>query len=807
MIKNYLKIAWRNLWKGRVFNLMNITGLAVAVACCTLIFLTVYYEFSYDNFHEKLDSIYQVYNVANRPKGVEKSSSMPTPMAAALKAEYPAVKYITRSGNTGGVVTYGNQKINEDIHFVDPDFLKMFTFPLVQGSSNAALSQLNSAVITEEAAKKIFGNKSALNQTLLINIENREQPFLVTGVVKQYPANSSITFDVLLRFEHFPQYNADKDSWGNRTHMVFAEFNEGYDPAIFTQQIKPFVNKYYAEDLKNLKRDGAKPDANGNIFSLALAPFADNHFNNDIGIVEGNGISKTYPISLVVIGCFILLIACINFINLSVARGFTRAREVGVRKTLGAGKWQLLAQFWVETILVCLASTIIGLLLCTLLIKQFKAIFKSKISLGMLLEPAHLTGIILMFLAVTAIAGFYPALMMVRYKTVAVLKGKISGGKPGKLRNTLLVIQFTLSTLLIICTIITWQQISFLSNKPLGYNKTEVLSIPVDQGTRGADALRLMRNELRNNASVVSVSGAYMNFGRGNDGSSRRSVLGFIYNDREVRTHLQSVDYDYVKTLDIKLLEGREFDPNFKGDSTGIIINESMARELGGKNLVGTFLPMLDGKPKAQIIGVVKNFNFESLHDDIAPLTLTMLKDFEINYIFVKVKPGNLVGAYDNIKSSWHRLYPNATFLASWLNENTERQYLSERRLSGIFVSGAVLAIIISCIGLLAISIMMVIQRNKEIGIRKVLGANVFGIVMMLSQDFLKLVLVAAILSFPVAWWVMSHWLQSFAYRVDIHWWVFALSTALALILAFVTISFQSIRAAIANPVKSLRSE
>lgn len=807
MIKNYLKIAWRNLWKGRVFNLMNVAGLAVAVACCTLIFLTVYYEFSYDNFHDKLDRIYQVYNVANRPKGAEKNSAMPIPMASAFKAEYPAVKYVTRSGNNGGVVTYGNQKVDGDIHFVDPDFLKMFSFPLVQGNRNAALSELNSAVITEKAAKKIFGSKPALNQTIIINSNNEEKPFLVTGVAKDYPSNSSITFDILVRFEHFPQYKVEKNNWDSRSHMVLAEFNEGYNPQNFSKQIKSFVNKYYAGDIKNLKRDGAKPDANGDIFTLALAPFASNHFNNDIGGVEGDAISKTYPLSLVVIGCFILLIACINFINLSVARGFTRAREVGVRKTLGAGKWQLLTQFWVETIMVCFASTVVGLLLCTLLINQFKAMFKSKISLAILLEPAHLVGIVVMFLAVTAIAGFYPALMMVRYKTVAVLKGKISGGKPGKLRNTLLVIQFTLSTLLIICTIITWQQISYLSNKPLGYNKTEVLSIPVGQNAKGSDALQLMRNELRNNSNVESVSGAYMNMGKGNDGSSMRSVLGFIYHDREVRTHLQRIDYDYIKTLDIKLLDGREFDSKFGNDSTGLVINESMARELGGKNLIGSTLPIMGGESPAHIIGIVKNFNFQSLHDDIEPLTMTMLKDFEINYIFVKVKPGNLVGAFDNVKNSWHRLYPNAEFKASWLNENTERQYLSERRLSGIFVSGAVLAIIISCIGLLAISIMMVVQRNKEIGIRKVLGANVLGIVMMLSQDFMKLVLVAAILSFPVAWWVMSHWLQSFAYRVDIHWWVFALSTALALILAFVTISFQSIKAAIANPVKSLRSE
>ncbi|WP_345952480.1 ABC transporter permease [Mucilaginibacter sp. PAMB04168] len=807
MIKNYLKIAWRNLWKGRVFNLMNIVGLSVAIACCTLIFLTVFYEFSYDRFHEKLENIYQVYNISNRPEGVEKTSSMSIPFAPALKAEYPAVKHITRSANAGALVKYGNKEVEQGVHFVDEDFLKMFTFPLLQGNVNTVFSGLNNVVITETAAKAIFGNEPALNKTVTLTIGNEEKPFVVSGVMKKLPSNSSLEFDMLVRFEHFPNYKTDVDRWDNRTHFVLVEFAEHYDPKVFSHQMKPFVTKHYTQDLDLLKREGAKPDADGDLFKLGIVPFATNHFNIDLGGVEGNSVSKTYPISLIVIGCFILIIACINFINLSVARGFTRAREVGVRKTLGAGKWQLLLQFWTETILVCLGATIVGLLICVLVIDQFKAIFKSKISLSMLAEPVHLAGILILFLAVTAIAGFYPALMMVRYKTVVVLKGDVSAGKPGKLRNTLLVIQFTLSTLLIICTIITWQQINYLSEKPLGYNKTEVLSIPVSRGITGEKALQRMRNELRNNTNVLGVSGAYLNMGRGNDGSSRTSILGFTVNDREIRTNIQRVDYDYAKTLDIKLVEGREFDPNFPGDSTAIIINESMARQLGGKNLLGSFLPMYDQQPKAQIIGIVKNYNFKSLHEDIGSLTLTMDKGYTINYIFVKVKPASLIHAFDEIKESWHRQYPNTEFKGSWLNENTERQYLSERRLSGIFVSGAVLAIVISCVGLLAISIMMVLQRTKEIGIRKVLGANVAGIVLLLSRDFVKLVLLAAIISFPIAWWLMNKWLQGFAYRISIQWWVFVVSTILAIVLAFITISFQSIRAALANPVKSLRSE
>jgi putative ABC transport system permease protein len=807
MIKNYIKTAWRNLWKGRVFNLMNIVGLAIAIACCTLIFLTVFYEFSYDKFHTNLKDIYQVYTISNRTGGAEKSSAMPVPFTPAIKAEYPAVKYITRSANAGALVKYGNKQIDQNVHFVDPDFLTMFTFPFLQGSARNALADLKNVVVTESAAKAIFGNEAALNKTVLLNIGDQEQPFNVSGVIKDIPDNSSIAFDILIRFDQIPWYQSERNAWDNRSHSVLIQFKEGYNASLFTKQLKPFVSKHFAQEIQTLKRDGARADAQGNVFSLNVVPFGDNHFTTDLGGVEGNPVSRTYPISLVVIGCFILIIACINFINLSVARGFTRAREVGVRKTLGAGKWQLLSQFWTETIMVCLVSTILGVLLCTLLITPFKAIFKSKISLGMMLEPAHLLGILVIFLLVTAIAGFYPALMMIRFKTVAVLKGKVTSAKPGKLRNTLLVVQFSLSTLLIICTIITWQQINYLQNKPLGYNKTEVLSIPINRGIVGEKALQLMRNELRSNNEVVAVTGAYMNMGRGNDGSSRTSVLGFGLEGREVRTNIQRVDYDYLKTLDIQLIDGREFDPKFSGDSSGVIINESMARELGGKKLVGTFLPIYDQQPKVQIIGIAKNFNFKSLHEKIDPLTLTMDKSYSINYIFVKAKPNSLVHAYDDIKKSWARQYPNAEFKGSWINENTERQYLNERRLSGIFVSGAVLAIVISCIGLLAISIMIVIQRTKEIGIRKVLGANITGIVLMLSIDFVKLVLLASVIAFPIAWWLMDSWLQSFAYRITIQWWVFVVSTILAIVLAIITISFQSVKAALSNPIKSLRSE
>jgi putative ABC transport system permease protein len=298
MIKNYIKIAWRNLWKGRVFNLMNIAGLAIAIACCTLIFLTVFYEFSYDRFHTKLDDIYQVYQTANRPAGAENNTAMPIPLTPTLKAEYPSVKYITRSANMSALVKYGTKEIDQSAHLADQDFLKMFTFPLLQGNSGQVLAERNNVALTEKAAKAIFGNETAVGKTISLNIENSEQPFIVSGIMKDIPDNSSITFDILVRFDNFPFYNEQINAWDNRSHRVFVQFKEGYNTNLFTKQIKPFVNKYYEQDVLNLKKEGAKPDANGNIFSLNIAPFSNNHFANTLGGVEGNAINKTYPISL-----------------------------------------------------------------------------------------------------------------------------------------------------------------------------------------------------------------------------------------------------------------------------------------------------------------------------------------------------------------------------------------------------------------------------------------------------------------------------------------------------------------------------
>jgi putative ABC transport system permease protein len=805
MLKNYIKTALRNLWKGRVFNAMNLLGLSVAIACCTLLFLTIFFEFSFDTFNKKLPNLYQLYITTNRAEKIEKNTAMPIPLAPALKADYQDIAHITRLGNGGALVKYGDKQVGQSLKYVDEDFFKVFTYPIASGNDNRPLKNLNDIVITEFSAKAIFGKEDPIGKTVELNINNEWQSYLVTAVAKDFPDNSSINFDILMRFENFPNYHENLSQWDNQNHAVYMELNSNTNVPNFEKRLQSFVNKHFADDIKNVKRDGAHPDANGNIMTLNTLPYADNHFS-EMGGLEGASVSKASVISLLVIGVFILLIACINFVNLSVARSFTRAREVGVRKTLGASKWQLLSQFWVETIMVCLAALVLGLVLASMVVSGFKANMKSNISMDMLLHPAQLFTMVGIFMFITFVAGFYPALLMLRYKTVQVLKGTVNTAKPGKVRNTLLVVQFAISTLLIVCTLITWQQMSYLQKKPLGFNKTEVLSIPVGRGNDGSKALQLFRNEMNGDASVIAMTGAYDNLGRGNDGAQRTSVNGFNYNGHELRTTMQRVDYDYLKTLDIKLVDGRDFSREFLTDSNAVLVNENMAKLISAKNVVGTALPM-DDKHPSRVIGVFKNYNFRSLHEAIAPLTLVMDKNYPINYIFVKVKPGSLVQAFDHINQKWKATFPTVDFKGSWLNENTEKQYKKEQRLTTIFISSAIIAILISCIGLVAMSVMIIVQRTKEIGIRKVLGSSVSNIVMLLSGDFIKLVLLAALISFPIGWYVMHNWLQSFEYRIDIQWWIFALAGVIAVVIAFVTISFQSIKAAMLNPVRSLKSE
>ena len=506
------------------------------------------------------------------------------------------------------------------------------------------------------------------------------------------------------------------------------------------------------------------------------------------------------------IAFLIIAIACINFINLSIGKSFTRSKEIGLRKTMGALKNQVAVQFWAEALLVCFLALIISCIATYLLVPQYKLLFDLNIRREMLQSPAVWLFILIGFIFITLIAGGYPAWQMARFNVVQVLKGKMSVNRSNKLRNGLITFQFIIAVLLISCTIISWQQIHYMRTRPLGYNTSQVLSVPITGEINPTQALQLMKNKLSASPYIESISGIYDNLGQGTDGSSRTSIMGFDYKNRELKSNWIGVSYDFVKTLDLKLVDGRDFSTAFSADSSAALVNEEMAKEIGEKQIVGLKLPVDSAKPLT-IIGILKNFNFKSLKQKIDPLTLVIDKNFTINYILVKVKPTNLQASMALVKNTWASISPGSDFKGSFLDENVNRQYKREEKLMQVFTIGAIIAIALSCMGLLAMVILIISQRTKEIGIRKVLGASVATIVTLVAKDFLLLVLIATIIASPIAWYAMNQWLESFAYRISIGWYIFLAAGFVALLIALITISIQTIKAAMANPVKSLRTE
>ncbi|MBS1916753.1 MAG: ABC transporter permease [Bacteroidetes bacterium] len=803
MLKNYFKTAWRNLWKHKTDSFINIIGLCVAFSSALLLLLSVSYEFSYDKFHTNAKDIYHLYFHKQRVKGEELNSSMPAPLMPTMKSQYGDVKYATRYAGGGTTIRYKDKKISQSLDFVDADFFKMFSFPVIDGNK-APLQNLDEIVLRKGTAKAVFGNEEPVGKVIEIEQNNNWKPFTVSAVVDDFPDNSSITYDAITRFENLSFYKEVSDQWNSNFHDVYVQLNSSVSPKQFETKIKPFTEKYFAEDISHFKRDGAVPMKDGSFMKIALQPLTVMHTDPEIG--GGDSINRSYLYLLVAIAILIIAIACINFINLSIGKSFTRSKEIGLRKTMGALKNHVALQFWAEALLICFMAFVISCIASYLLLPEYKLLFAMHVQRNMLQSPMVWVFIVLGFLIITVIAGGYPAWLMARLNVVEVLKGKMTMSRSNRLRNGLITFQFIIAVLLISCTIISWQQIHYLRTKPVGYNTSQVISVPANSEMDPTQALQLMRNKLASVASVENVSGIYDNLGRGTDGSSRTSVLTFDYKNREIKSNWMGVSYDLVKTLDLKLVDGRDFSTAFATDSSAVLINEEMAKEIGEKNIVGMKLPVDSAKPLT-VIGILKNFNFKSLRQKIDPLTLVLDKNFGINYILVKVKPNNLQASMDAVKAAWKTIAPNSEFQGSFLDENVNRQYKREEKLMQIFTTGAVIAIVLSCLGLLAMVILIISQRTKEIGIRKVLGASVGSIVALVAKDFLILVLVATVIASPIAWYAMNQWLQSFAYRISIGWYIFLAAGILSIIIALITISIQAIKAALMNPVKSLRSE
>ncbi|GAB3758343.1 ABC transporter permease [Spirosoma pomorum] len=806
MFRNYLKIAFRTLRKNRTHTAINLVGLSVAFGTCILLFLTATFELSYDRFHADADQIYRLNFLDTKRDGTpDPSGVMPYPISPALRAEFPEIEGVTRWFDQSSSVRWQDKTFGEDVRRVDADFLTMFSFPMIQGRASTAMQGIDNIVISEKMAKAVFGSLNPMGQTLQLRLGDQWRPFTVTGVLGNAPENSSLQFDALISSQNQDDYQAYKDKWDHGSHSVFVKLKAGVTPAVLQNRMQAFMNKYFAGDIAERTKQGYPKNELGFQRSLLLQPLTDVHF--DTVTTHGNGTSRVYIYSLLAVGLFILIIACINFVNLTIAQSITRAREVGVRKSLGAQRSQLFGQIWGETVLLSGTALLLGLSMAYILLPAFNKLFRSNLSIQNFLTPNVLLVTGLSFLLITLLAGGYPSWFVTRFSAVEVLKGKVKISKPGVLRNTLIITQFAIACLLIVCTLIMRQQVTYLQQRPMGLNKEQVISVPVDGDRNGSTFLRQMRERLTNQPNIVAVTGSGVNIGRGMDGSSSRTMYGFNYNKREINCDWLRVDFDYLKTLGIKLTTGRDFSSSYSTDSTSsILVSESLAKRLGEANPIGKYIEPDSGR-KYQIVGVFADFNLYSLHKKAEPIALQMLPENSIGYVLVRVNPQNLTGAMETVKAAWKEIDPKHEFIGSFVDENVERWYKKEQRLATIFSSAAGVAILLSCMGLFAVALISIEQRTKEIGVRKVLGASVASIVALLAGDFLKLVLVAIVVASPLAWYAMNQWLSDFAYRIDMPWWVFILSGLLAVLIAFVTISFRSVKAALMNPVKSLRSE
>jgi len=806
MIRNYIKIAFRNLWKERTFTVLNIIGLTAAFGVAFLLSMYALFEFSADQFHAKKDHIFQVYTNEETPIGTESGLSNPIPFAGALQSEVPGVKNVTRFLGSGSSVSFDDKILRLGVLWVDPDFFEMFSFPVARGEKANPISQKSSIAITQKSATRLFGEEDPLDKTILLQLSGTQIPVTISAVLEDFPVSSSLNFEAVLNFTSLPDdfYGNNIDRWDNFNHEVFIELDKDVSVAQFEAATKPFSELHFANDIATVKRDGAQTNANGDYRQIKLLPFTDRNF----ATIENRvlTVSKTLEYLILGIALLILFIASVNFINMSIAKGSHRLREIGMRKTLGAGKRQLFFQFWGESLLIFLVSVFLGGIVAILLLKPFQNLFRTDASFTSIANPMLIVGLIISFLIITFVAGGYPAYLMSKLSTLQALKGKLEIHSRNRVRNVLMVLQFSIAILLISGTLVLWNQLDFMRSKDLGFNKEQVISIPIGSTEDNAKVLQLLRNELANQPNIVSISASSNILGFGRDQSSSTSVTGFEHHGREIKTNILMVDYDYPETLDMEVVTGRTFSRNYATDTLSVVINEAMAEQFTEENPLDIVID-LDEYSKFKVIGVLKDFHFQGLDKSIEPLSLFMNKSNRVRYAYVRVASGNLEESYEQVKKAWNIVEPDREFLGSFLDENIDRTLMKERMMTTMISSGSILAIVLSCIGLFAISLLVVVQRRKEIGIRKVVGASISSIALLLTKDFLKLVCIAFVIATPTAWWAASKWLQNYTYRIDLNIGIFIVAGFIAIVIAAVTIGTRTIGAAMANPVDSLKTE
>lgn len=818
MLKNYIKIAFRNLRKQKLYSFINIFGLTIGIAACIVIFLFIQGEYSFDRFHKNADNIYRLEEInytkpkseieptpffdSRLPEGMSKSPWLPLPAGPTFKERFPEITDYVRFNIHRRLVRSKHKSFEQSILFVDSSFFEVFSFPLLKGTPESVLEGPNDVVLTPQTAQKYFGTADPVGQSLVITIMNQEKTFTVSGIVKEPPANSSIQFSLIIHIENKPYYERNMERWNLHTAPLFIELTPGADPKQLKTKLNEFAEERYGESWQE-SRNRLELPAAAPVMEYNLTPLVDVHLD---AAVEWTKVSNPlYSYILGGIALLILLIACINYITLALARSSGRAKEVGIRKASGAQRNQIALQFWGETQLLTILAMVAGIGLAELALPFFNDLADKSLAIHYLQDIKLLGAIFGITLLTGLLAGSYPAAVLARYNPVNALKGPRTFRFRPRLTKALLVVQYSLSIFLIVSSLIMFRQMDYVSSKNIGYDKEQVLFIPTHKGW-GEEGMQLMerfRDEVRMMPGVASVSGMSPAF------TQRYNQHEFKVGEEFKDAYIYFVDEQFIETMGMELLAGRNFSRDRPSDiKNSIVVNQALVKSMGWENPVGEQLPWKGEENPSTVVGVVKDFHFQSLEVPIEPMLFHMdPEQGGVSDIAVKINTGEIGKTLSQLETKWAELTPFTPFNYWFLDDAIAQQYNSYQEWLRIMGISTLIAILIACMGLFGLAGITAVNKTKEIGIRKVLGAGIKQIILLLNKDLVKLIVISMLLAAPVSWYIMEQWLADFAYRIDIGADVFLISTLVALLVAIVTVSYHSIKAATVNPVESLRSE
>ena len=800
MIKNYLKVAVRNLWRSKGFSAINIIGLAIGLASCLLILLYVLDDLSYDRFNTKFSRIYRIdadIKIGNNQFTMAVQAPVVGP---ALKKDYPQVEQFVRlKKHPGFLVKKRDENITEDkVAYADSSLFEVFTLPLLTGNAATALRAPGSLVITERIAIKYFNRMDIIGQSLIINDTST---YTITGVIKDMPQQSHFRFDFFIPMATLKESRTD--NWFNQSCNTYILLKQNADANWLEAQLDTWMNKYMASSRSS---DIKTKDI---FIHNSLMPVTKIHLHSNKSSELGTNENIVYLYIFCAIAIFILLMACVNFMNLSTARSADRAREVGIRKVLGSLRKNLISQFLSEAMVISFIGLLLALVITWMMLPYFNDLSEKKLQLELFFQPRMSLLLLVLLLSTGIMAGSYPAFYLSSFRPIKVLKNKLTKGfQRSWLRSGLVVFQFWISIVLIVATIVIYRQLDFIQDQTLGFNRNQVLVIQKTE-VLGNSAKAFKEELLKLRGVKQATMTGYLPV------SGKRTYAAIFTAPipdlkKAISMGMWKVDADYIPTLQMSIKSGRNFSPKFPSDSNSVIINEAAAKFLETNDPVNANIYRIkentaNTMASFHIIGVVKNFNFNSLHDEITPLILVLGK--ENNSIALRINTANITSLISGIKSKWSSFAAGQPLTYTFMDEEFSNLYKSEQRIGKVSGTFTLLAIFIACLGLFGLTAYMSEQRRKEISIRKVLGSGVGEIVRLLSKDFLKLILISFVIATPVAWYIMHDWLQDFAYRTGVSWWIFGTAGIMTLLIALVSVSFQAIKAAIANPVKSLRTE